>query len=104
MRFEARSKEANGFGSKDANSCRSQFLDALLDALLDGLLDGLLDALLFSLSQILGVKLVTFYVVVRTIWYHGAPSGVQVDFGVRNRRQKCTFLSNFKGVILIVLS
>ena len=96
MRFQARSKEANGFGSKDANSRRSQFLDGLLD----GLLDGVLDALLFSLSQILGVKLVTFYVVVRTIWYHGAPSGVQVDFGVRNRRQKCTFLSIFKGVIL----
>ena len=73
MRFEARSKEANGFGSKDANSCRSQFLD--------GLLDGVLDGVLFSLSQILGVELAPFSVVVRTIWYHGAPSGVQVDFG-----------------------
>ena len=56
MRFEARSKEANGFGSKDANSCRSQFLDALLDGLLFSL----------SVSQILGVELAPFSVVVRT--------------------------------------
>ena len=62
MRFEARSKEANGFGSKDANSCRSQFLDGVLDGVLDGLLDGVL----FSLSQILGVELAPFSVVVRT--------------------------------------
>ena len=60
-------------------------------------------SLLFSLSPFCGVKISTFSVVLRVIWYHGGPSGVQDDFWVSLLRAECEFLSDLLFVIFDVL-